>query len=208
MTSSYRKDAADTTAGLWDIIFHCRILKKDIYSDSELEQFGVWSTGDKRLDRDLQMELIDVYINIDKMVEYHRRGVTIYFPNEKDLVTILTYIEEHLLAWIEHTETALHRKKMPVEDLVLLDDLASVIFEEIRHLYVNKKHTSSFDRYIEKFLAGMDFGQGDNKPKILTRQYVMENTAQRQSLKSYFLPHYDAAPVFSESGRSIFKRKF
>ena len=59
---------------IWEIQYLVRIPKIDTISTFELKTYGMYTTGNKELDKSVANEWITTYFNIAKMVEHFKEG--------------------------------------------------------------------------------------------------------------------------------------
>lgn len=145
----------DTTEPLFVRRFSCRyptMLAKDI---DEIKSVGLYSTGDKRLDKEvINAQMTNAMLTINEMVELYRKDCPVYIRSREDTVTIYELIMDHLLVWSRHLDRGINISKAPIEDLILLDEFAENIFQYVRYEYKksnvqNELHRriSSLNRY-------------------------------------------------------------
>ena len=148
---------------LWERLYMVGIRYKDTLSLEEIKAFGMPTTGNKQYDQVIHNELVDRYITIDKMVEYHKNGISFYIRNHKETKEIYELISNYLVCWKEYLENGINIGGAPIDDLIALDRLASKIYDHavehftptfinsnlIRYMEQNKLGRSSFERPVE-----------------------------------------------------------
>ena len=144
--SGYRQ--VDTTVGIWDIKYLCKIPLISTRSIDDIEKYGSYTTLDKNIDNMVMSELTTTYINIDRMVELYREGVCIRLVDSNDIVKIYNAIQDHILAWSERIDRAVNIGDIPLDDLVLMDRFASEIYVNAKHYFTEERMQS----YLEKGL--------------------------------------------------------
>lgn len=126
----------DTTKGIWEHRYMVKLPTIAATSKAFLQNHGTYITGDSTIDRSINKDTIVTYLNIDSMLEYWREGVHLILMNPSDAKKIYEDIENHLLAWIEHLQYGLNTANAPIQDLIDLDNFASVVYPHA------KKHIS------------------------------------------------------------------
>jgi len=125
----------DSTAGIWDKKYLVKIPTLDGTSTVFLKHHGTYVTGDRNIDRSVNQDWLVTYLNIDQMVEYFRKGVTIAVVNPSDTKLIYEAIEEHLNAWVEHLQFGLNTANAPIHDLIDMDNFANAVYAHAkRHI--------------------------------------------------------------------------
>lgn len=123
----------DTRWYLWNEKFFCRVSNILSMSPAYLGHYGMPTSGDPVIDQQTANELVDRYLSINQMVEYYQHGVPVYVRVEKDTVRIYEYISNHLTAWKQKLDRELNVRDAPLDDLLLLDQFASVVYKHARH---------------------------------------------------------------------------
>lgn len=123
----------DTSKSLWEFKFLCRIPDLQSRSIEHIKFFGVPSTGDPNIDKDLSQQWITTYITIDDMVEYYKKGVPVKVVNQPDVKKIYDYISAHLNAWKNQISFGLNIGDAPIEDLVDMDRFANIVYEHAKY---------------------------------------------------------------------------
>ena len=105
----------DTTEPLFVRRFSCRyptMLAKDI---DEIKSVGLYSTGDKRLDKEvINAQMTNAMLTINEMVELYRKDCPVYIRSREDTVTIYELIMDHLLVWSRHLDRGINISKTKV----------------------------------------------------------------------------------------------
>jgi hypothetical protein len=106
----------------------CKVKNIDTMSADYIRHFGFPASGDAQFDQETANELVIRMLSIDQMVEFFKQGVTIHVVNPKDTKEIYERISAHLLAWKETLRTSFNNRAAPIDDLLLLDKFASVVY--------------------------------------------------------------------------------
>lgn len=121
-----------TGAPIWDNIYQVRMSYRDSLNTESVKQFGLASSGNEYFDQQMMNDQVTVMINIDKIAEYFRRGVIVSVCRWADLESMYNIINKYLATWHNLFERAVNVCDAPTEDLLLLDQLATVLFEQSR----------------------------------------------------------------------------
>ena len=143
----------DTAAPLFDRVFRCSVSRNLTTSSYYIETFGFVGTGVPEVDRTLKDEIIDTYINIDKMLDYHRQDIPFRVHNYDDTKIIYELIQEHLEAWKMRLDNAINIADAPIDDLIALDKLATAVYDKARHSYKPEEAGSSFTRFLSRHVT-------------------------------------------------------
>jgi hypothetical protein len=108
--------------------FMCRVSNIQSMSIEYIQKFGMPSSGYANHDKETANELVIRMLTISQMVEYYKNGVTVAVVNHIDTKEIYERISDHLNAWKQNIEVSFHTRDAPVEDLMLLDKFANVVY--------------------------------------------------------------------------------
>jgi len=134
----------DTAVYVFEHLFLCRIPNLESMSADYIRHFGMPTTGDKQLDRDLSMQDITTMLPISKMAEYHSTGVAIKIVNRGDVKDIYDIVTLHLGKWKKHLEVSYNLGEAPLDDLMTLDNFATAVYNEAKYDYEQGVVTSEF----------------------------------------------------------------
>lgn len=140
----------DTAAPLFEKSFRCSVSRNLTTTDYYIETFGFVGTGIPQIDKTLKDEIIDTYITIDTMVEYHNQDIPFRMHNYDDTKIVYELIQEHLEAWKIRLTNAVNIADAPLEDLIALDKLASSVYDKARYNYTKEEGGSSFTRFLTR----------------------------------------------------------
>ena len=127
--STWIKESQRTTDWyIFNKLYMCMVKNIDSMSVDYIRMFGHPASGDDQSDRETANELVIRMLSIEQMAEYYKNGVTVQIVNPKDTKDIYERISAHLLAWKEMMRTSFNNRAAPVDDLLLLDKLATVVY--------------------------------------------------------------------------------
>lgn len=167
-------------------------------SVEDIEFFGVPTTGIPEIDRSVANTPQRIMIPISAMAEYFKQGAEIGIVYRDDTKRIYNAISAHLSAWKEHLLQSMNVHNAPLEDLLLLDRLAHVVYDHAKYHFQpetinsifsrmsNNSLSTAFKRVVEREEAiRSENGLGDKyrnpKPQVEEDPYP-----KRQSLSEYF----------------------
>ena len=137
------EDQRDTAWYIFNQKFMCRVRFIDTLSTDYIKIFGMPSIFDKHEDRATANELNEYYLTIAQIAEYFKRGINVRVVKEKDTKEIYERISQHLEAWKEELRTTFNIKDAPIDDLILLDELAVAVYQHAKHHFTREFVSSS-----------------------------------------------------------------
>lgn len=148
MTQIYRRhdqlsDIERFGKPIWETPFLVSITYKDTCSPEYIRLFGMPTVGDPTIDASMHNSLDQRYITIDKMIEYFKRGIPVRVVKHEDTKNIYEIINNYLLAWKANLTHGINIGDAPVEDLILMDRFAHVVYQHaVQHFtpeFVNSR---------------------------------------------------------------------
>jgi len=121
---------SDLTAPIFDPMYAypCFVPYITTVPASEVEEFGLRSTGVEELDEHLDSMPIRVYITINRMIELYVDNYPIRIATAAAAKQIYEAVVTYSQHWTSYLKTAsLNQSAMPVEDLIIMEDFASRI---------------------------------------------------------------------------------
>lgn len=112
--------------------YYCRVRGIHLVSETQLEIFGIVSSGNNSIDRAVAMEFIDCQLTIEQMAELFADGVSIQLSEPEKSVAIYEILKQHLEDHLNNVTYAVNMTKSPVEDLRKLEALAAEIYKIAR----------------------------------------------------------------------------
>jgi len=100
-----------------------------LYSADYLKNFGVPTTQNREIDRELAKALTKVQLTISEMAEHLDNGVNIQLEDPQKSVEIYKTVREHLIDWDHLVRDAIGDVDPPMEDLRKLDALAAELYK-------------------------------------------------------------------------------
>ena len=176
----------DTTYYLWDVTFRCKAPYLQTTDVEYIKHFGMHTTTDADIDRELANQWVDTMLPIVKMVEYYQKGIPFRIVKDSDVKTVYEYIENHLQAWANAPKISLNVANIPVDDLIAMNEFANTLFPLVRQKYANeniKNASVAFYRFLDT--TGLD--RFSNLKKHITLDQVKKKAVpEREDLYDYF----------------------
>lgn len=122
----------DTTVGIFDVLYKCRIPVVATKSIEEIKLFGMYSTGDKNLDKAQSRAMTTTFLNIANMADYYSQGAQVAIVNHSDVKQIYDDVTRHIMAWREQLDSGINIGMAPVDDLIALDQFAAAVYEHAK----------------------------------------------------------------------------
>lgn len=113
---------------IWERLFQTVIPYRDTVSADFVRLFGMPTVGDPVLDKVMQEELVTQYLTIDNMVTHFKNGITVRLVTLSDSKIIYELISAYLRHWQEKIRFGVNVGGAPIDDLILLDRFAAVVF--------------------------------------------------------------------------------
>jgi hypothetical protein len=100
-----------------------------LYSRDYLENFGIPTTQNREIDRELSKTLTLCQVTISDMAEHLDNGVNIRLEDPKTSVEIYKTVREHLMDWDRIVRDSVGDINPPLDDLRKLDRLAVELYK-------------------------------------------------------------------------------
>lgn len=123
----------DTRPDIFDRLFLFRTSYKASRSVESIRNYGMPTTGDPDIDRDMHHQAMDLWITINDVVELMRQNLPVSVVHRRDTVDIYKAVMNHLRAWEYDQAHEYVPAKPPTEDLALLVRLADELFEYVKY---------------------------------------------------------------------------
>jgi len=135
----------DTRYPIWYKRYKCRVKYIESLGIDKLREQGMPTIFDSGYDQVVANELVTRMLTINEMVEYYKNNVVIYVVNYNDTKVIYDEIMAHLNAWKHYLDTNLMADAdAPIEDLILLDKFANIVYKHATYLFTDDYLNSDF----------------------------------------------------------------
>jgi hypothetical protein len=136
-----------STMYIFDVVFECKIRNVDLLSEDELRMFGTQDTGMDIFNEANTTQMVSANLTIAEMAKHHGRGNHFRYVFAQDTLKIYEFTQHHLTQWATHLGgLSLNNAQVPIEDLMLLDDYCSTVYEQAK-FYDQAKLTSLEQRF-------------------------------------------------------------
>lgn len=182
----------DTREGIFNQLFKCRIRDIDTMSTDYMREFGVPYSGDLETDMAILKAPVQRYFTINEMVEFFRKGIPFNVIRYEDTAIIYEKISDHLNAWRKEIEFSYDARHAPLQDLIDLDKLASVVYDKARfvfdHEFVESRNLRGIDSLFSDVLGiGKIFAESTEvKPDESSKDDPHAHLPKRDSLEEIF----------------------
>lgn len=170
--------------------YMCMVNQLDTTSKEYLQLFGVHTTGDKGIDKEMANQWITTYKTIAEMAELFKDSKAVKVPKMSDCEAIYKSVEYHLSRWATTAKTSIHTGSMPIDDLLLLDQFATAIYPyAIENSSKREIIDNLFARELDTTFINFDniFGKPvDSKPRDVDEEGY-EKLAPRESYQNAFM---------------------
>jgi len=127
---------------IWDYLYKVRVPYLSTMSEEYIRQFGVPSSGDKKIDKEQMNQLITTYMTIEKMVSLFKEGVPIRLVEPDSPKRIYESTSKYLDYCRNMLERQINISDAPLEDLLAMDLFANSVYEHAKYHMVASSHTS------------------------------------------------------------------
>jgi hypothetical protein len=185
----------DTVQALWHRRYMCKLRQIDTMSQDHMEYFGTPTTGDPELDKQMLRTLVKRALTPIQMMELVHQHKSVYLIDPKDTLEIYNSIDIHLKRWKTHIESGVNNRKVPEDDLILMDTFAKTLFPYASRYFPkgnSDELQTQFDRAImnniplrpEDILAPMQAGVTVNKIDEKVEECASEHVSMAELFAS------------------------
>ena len=144
-----------------DIIFNkpWPVIIPDIatHDEEDIEMLGIGPPPGMSMEQYVNTFKSKVWITINRMVEIYKDDYSIETTCHEDSLEIYKVIAKHLTNWANVSDTSVNSPRIPIEDLLILDEMAEKLFNRNKLAIVES--TTNFKRGFSK-----QFSKFDNIP--------------------------------------------
>ncbi|MBE0438212.1 MAG: hypothetical protein IBX57_00400 [Gammaproteobacteria bacterium] len=127
---------------LFKYYYKVYIPQAHLYSKEYITTFGIPTSGDREVDRNLANAKTLTQMTIVEMAEYLDEGANLTLEEPEKSVEIYKVVKDHLSNWQRLINNPYEEVEVPVEDLRKLDALAAEVFK-IARIYMKEEPTGS-----------------------------------------------------------------
>lgn len=190
---------------LFDRYYTVKMLHLHSRSVDSLKRFGYRVSGVQEIDQFLDRQEIITEMNIDRMFEKYREGVTIRLLRYEDTAEIYKIIHSHLIAWSEYLSHGINTGNAPLKDLVELDVFAGVVYDKAKYVFSEEERnvalstnfgnvqSLNFMNILKRSASSSIFGQKTSIPGV----EVFDVNAEKEKEKAKYPERYSFKDVFA-----------
>ena len=132
--NAYTKPLHPNVRALFVDLVKVSIPEIEKYSDDEIRYRGMFvsSEGEEEELEQMLYNFTEVYRTINDIFELWRRGVEVYIPME-EIPKVYRAVSNHIESWINFIKYEVHNQGAPFDDLFLLDQFASELYETAKY---------------------------------------------------------------------------
>lgn len=93
-----------------------------------IKKFGVVMSGNEEYDSTVSKRVIKVMLTVAEMADLFAKQIFVSLVTPSDAKDIYQNVQSHITTWVEHMSMAYSTNNFPLEDLVALDEFASVVY--------------------------------------------------------------------------------
>lgn len=142
---------------IFNYYYECTIPQNHLYDADYVKTFGMPTSGDPEVDREMARSRVPVNLTIAQMATHLDNGAAITLINQEKSVEIYETIVEHLNDWKKKVSQSLTMSEVPSKDLEELDALAAEVYKIARGYMEKNIHDDPFARLVTR--------QGYSNPK-------------------------------------------
>lgn len=114
---------------LFNYYYECTIPQNHLYDQDYVSQFGIPTSGDADIDREMARSRVTVRLTIAQMATHLENGAPICLIDQKKSVEIYETIIAHLNNWKRKVTQSPGAIEVPTKDLEELDALAGEVYK-------------------------------------------------------------------------------
>lgn len=185
------EDQRDTSWYLFNVRFRCNVSQAAMRTIDDIKQFGVPSTYDRNLDREMEQLPTTRMLNIAQMEDIFNRGYAVGVASHNDTKRIYEIVQDHLTAFqhffITQSNNRVDEKTM--DELDRLNVFASNVYAHAKKVIRGQYTESLFGQLRRKH----------NLVNILSRRDI-DDLAERATVKgtSQEKPQEDESQKYPE----------
>jgi hypothetical protein len=120
---------------IWGRLFLCRVPRIAYYSTGYLEDFGMHSSGNQNVDRELAKQPQLVYITVNDMIEHFNQSQRISIVKQEDVKTVYEICQDYTFNFGDRLNREVFAHDVPFGDLIKIDEFAEAVYQYAGHEY-------------------------------------------------------------------------
>uniref|UniRef100_A0AAU7PF85 Uncharacterized protein n=1 Tax=Burkholderia phage vB_BgluM-SURPRISE13 TaxID=3159457 RepID=A0AAU7PF85_9VIRU len=190
---------------IWGRVWYCKVPRIARYGTAYLERYGLPTSGNQNVDRELMKQLAPVYITIAQMVEYYHEHTMVSIIKRDDTKAIYEICQDYTFDWARRIQNTVFNHNVPFEDLVQIDEFAEAVYQYAGHEYGEEFARTFIPEGVQREIVDLHkmFEAVDNRVKnrgkIKSDQYTVRNRYSPN-------PVVDAKPVTQQEEKKLPER--
>lgn len=144
---------------IFDSAYQIRMRYIDTMSPEELSLYGQIITGDQAIDSSYSKQYITTVRSIYQLAQLMEDNIPFFLLEPNAPVEIYNSLENYIKYWVKTMDMSLSTAMAPLEDLIILDELASKVYPHAKPLFKKERSTGP----ASKALAGLSGGRKHDK---------------------------------------------
>lgn len=157
---------------IFNKLFSVKVRNVESLSKEYILTYELPYTGDKKTDNEFANQIVEKYVTIAQMAEWHYGNVAMAFPYLNEIIEMYEVIRQHIKDFRVYVNSSININTVPMEDLDKLSNFASALFKFIP----NK------EKYIEKVDVDI-LGLSDNSMDMFDVSKIFRPVSKKTELK-------------------------
>jgi flagellar biosynthesis component FlhA len=120
---------------IWGRLFMSRAPRIAYYGTKYLEEYGLHSSGNKNVDRELARQPQLVYLTINDLIEYYNQSQRISIVKQDDVKTIYEICQDYTFNYASQLNKSVFSHDVPFNDLIKIDEFAEAVYQHAGYEY-------------------------------------------------------------------------
>lgn len=166
---------------IWGRVWLTKVPRIARYGTAYLERYGLPTSGNLNVDRELMRQPTHCYITIAQMVEHYHEHTTISIVKRDDTKAIYEICQDYTFDWAKRIQNTVFNHNVPFEDLVQLDEFAEAVYQYAGHEYGEEFARTFIPEGVQREIINLQkmFEAVDNRIKNRSKekhdQYTVRN---------------------------------
>lgn len=174
---------------IWGRLFLCKVPRIAFYSTAYLEQYGMHTSGNRNVDRELAKQPQAVYITINDMIEHYHQSQRISIVKQEDVKTVYEICQNYTFDFADRLNKDVFAHDAPFGDLIKIDEFAEAVYQYAGHEYGEDFARTFLPENVMKDIVDLNamFAAIDNriskKAKAKDDHYTVNNIYSPQQMR-------------------------
>lgn len=122
---------------IWGRQYLCRTPRIAHYGTEYLKQYGLPTSGNQAVDRDLMTAMQLSYLTINEQIEIFSKFHIVSIVKKDDVKLIYEACQDYTFDFAERIRNTVYSQNMPFADLIKIDEYAEKVYQYAGHEYGN-----------------------------------------------------------------------